>query len=91
MKKLLLVILVVAYISADAQLKIINATKEQWTGGIPGYSGSNFSIDFKFKERDSIIIDSIYINGKSLKVELTANDVNLPLLMIFSNASTLPI
>ncbi|MCX6183210.1 MAG: hypothetical protein NT150_14960 [Bacteroidetes bacterium] len=44
-------------------LKLVSATSQRWSGGIPGNVGTNYSLDFVFSLKDSISIDSIYINN----------------------------
>jgi len=78
MKKSLLLILIFIATLSQAQTKILQATKQPWAGGIAGYTGVNYFVQLSMKVKDSLVIDSIYINGKGYNVVNTNNDTATP-------------
>jgi hypothetical protein len=70
MKKLIIVLIICwfSYANIAAQsLKVIKATKQDWSGGVAGHYGTNYSITLSPASK-SIILDSIYVGGVAEKL-----------------------
>ncbi len=78
MKKLIFVFFILLNTIFFAQIKLIQATKQPWTGGMQGYHGAYYNAQFKYKTKDSITIDSLYLNGMGYAVMLSNNDMGQP-------------
>ncbi|MFZ9956888.1 MAG: hypothetical protein ACO3E1_12295 [Flavobacteriales bacterium] len=78
MKKLIFVFLLLLNAICFAQIKLIQATKQAWVGGMQGYYGAYYNAQFKYKTKDSITIDSLYLNGMGYTVMLSNNDMGQP-------------
>ncbi len=48
---------------ASAKLKVLVATKQQWSGGVAGRSGCNFRFQLQYANREGIKLDSVWLNG----------------------------
>ena len=48
-------------------IKIISATEQSWSGGIPGHYGVNYNVVLKSNKK-GIVFDSIYINNIATKL-----------------------
>lgn len=77
-KSLLFIALCLTSVTFFGQLKIINATKQSWTGGIPGFKGNYYNILLSYKAKDSIVIDSFYVNGIGYAAHLSNTDMGQP-------------
>lgn len=58
-------------------LKLQTATWQGWSGGVAGYVGVNYYMDFTCSPKDSIVIDSIYINNNAYAVVHSNNASNV--------------
>lgn len=70
MKKLIIGILIAAFSPANVcaqKLKVISATRQEWSGGVAGHYGSNYFICLKFSA-DNVELDSAYINNIGIKL-----------------------
>ena len=77
-KSLLFIALCLTSVTFFGQLKAIKATKQSWTGGIPGFKGNYYNILFSYKAKDSIVIDSFYVNGIGFAAQLSNTDMGHP-------------
>ncbi len=61
--RVILLFILVTYcaISNAQQLKVVKATIQQWSGGMPGHYGTNYNIELETKSK-SLKIDTIWIN-----------------------------
>ncbi len=55
--------------------KLNTATAQHWSGGIAGHVGTNYFMEFICSPKDSIVIDSIYINNQAYKT-INSNDAS---------------
>ena len=78
MKKLIFVFFLLLNGVVLGQLKLIQATKQPWAGGMQGYYGAYYNAQFKFKAKDSITIDSLYLNGMVYSVLQSNSDMGQP-------------
>jgi hypothetical protein len=78
MKKLIFVFFLLLNATLWAQLKLIKATKQPWAGGMQGYHGNYYNAEFKAKAKDSITIDSLYLNGSGYAVIQSSKEINQP-------------
>ncbi|MFM7023889.1 MAG: hypothetical protein ACKOXB_13040 [Flavobacteriales bacterium] len=63
--RILFLFLFLPTLSFSQKLKLVNATAQRWSGGIAGSSGTNYSVEFSVSPKDSVHLDSVYLNGKS--------------------------
>ncbi len=78
MKKLIFVFFLLLNGIVLGQLKLIQATKQPWTGGMQGYYGAYYNAEFKAKAKDSITIDSLYLNETAHAVVNSNTEVSQP-------------
>ncbi len=78
MKKLIFVFFLLLNGIVLGQLKLIQATKQSWTGVMQGYYGAYYNAQFKYKAKDSITFDSLYLNDMSYAVMQSNTDMGQP-------------
>lgn len=72
MKKLIPVLIIAAFISGNVygqKLKVVTATKQNWSGGVVGHYGCNYVITIG-PVSPHVVLDSIYINNQGYKLNL---------------------
>lgn len=68
MKHISLAILLILHLALKAQdLKVIKATKQEWSGGVAGRYGENYYIKFQTKNYNTHP-DSVWIGGDGFKM-----------------------
>lgn len=70
MKRWLIIFIATAFCQGTAQaqhLKVVNATKRSWSGGVAGHYGENYAIILK-PLTGGLILDSVYINNIGTKL-----------------------
>ena len=61
-----------------APATIIQSFHQQWVGGVPGSKGTLVTIELKTPEKE-IVFDSIYFNGKTVKLSSNTHENGITL------------
>ena len=72
------------------ELTLESASWLKWFGGIPNVGGTDYSIKFLIQECENLKIDSVFIDGKSLKFKInrTENLLEIAALKSIKNSIT---